>query len=151
MPWRLKSFRVSTSSQPYNPLAYIVHEQLCSGSCITCFLDMNVHAWAHYLDPNALHLLCHTLGSMILSCSPTKANGDQKLMIHSVAQRLVFHATCRATITGHSLGGALATLCTLFLRLKYPNVYMRCVSIGAPLVGNQQFKQLFDMQVGSLH
>lgn len=51
-------------------------------------------------------------------------------------------------VTGHSLGGALATLCALDLKinLKLPDV--RVVSFGSPRVGNYIFAKWFEQEIG---
>ncbi|MCJ8509771.1 lipase family protein [Rhizobium lemnae] len=49
-------------------------------------------------------------------------------------------------VTGHSLGGAIATLFAVKLALKWPNLRSRLkvVTFGAPAVGLMGFKQLVD-------
>ena len=51
-------------------------------------------------------------------------------------------------VSGHSLGGALATLCALDLKinLKLPDV--RVVSFGSPRVGNYVFAKWFEQEIG---
>ncbi|KAL0950173.1 hypothetical protein HGRIS_010166 [Hohenbuehelia grisea] len=53
-------------------------------------------------------------------------------------------------ITGHSLGGALASLEALFLTLNlkdHPDVSIKAVTYGMPRVGNQAFADAFDKLV----
>ena len=47
-------------------------------------------------------------------------------------------------VCGHSLGGALATLCSLHLINEFPEKKIRCYTFGSPRVGNRKFKKLFD-------
>ncbi|CAM9427194.1 unnamed protein product [Chrysoparadoxa australica] len=50
-------------------------------------------------------------------------------------------------ITGHSLGGALATLCALDFSTKFSGAKITMYNYGSPRVGNRAFKQLFDSSV----
>ena len=56
-----------------------------------------------------------------------------------VGQRFIF--------TGHSLGGALATIASLEFALAYPDRDVVCVTFGSPRVGNKTFKEHFDRMV----
>ncbi|KAF8651854.1 hypothetical protein AX16_004628 [Volvariella volvacea WC 439] len=52
------------------------------------------------------------------------------------------------TVVGHSLGGALATLGSLYLRLNLPsNVSVRAVTYGMPRVGNPDFANFYNARV----
>ncbi|KAH7019590.1 Alpha/Beta hydrolase protein, partial [Ilyonectria destructans] len=44
---------------------------------------------------------------------------------------------------GHSLGGALATLCALWCSIRWPNVPITCLTLGSPRVGNAGFAIAF--------
>jgi len=56
-------------------------------------------------------------------------------------------------VTGHSLGGALATLCALDLkrfwsaRPDLPPVPLKCYTVGSPFVGNAEFADYFNRQM----
>ncbi|KAJ6621868.1 Alpha/Beta hydrolase protein [Mycena sp. CBHHK59/15] len=66
--------------------------------------------------------------------------------IQAEVKRLI--AEKGATQVGHSLGGALAELDALSLRLNLPtSVGVNAVTFGTPRVGNQEFVQFFDSQV----
>ncbi|CAM9438289.1 unnamed protein product [Ectocarpus sp. 13 AM-2016] len=51
-------------------------------------------------------------------------------------------------ITGHSLGGALATLATLDHCRRYPKAKVTMYNFGSPRVGNKAFAELYDSFVG---
>ncbi|KAF5695048.1 lipase precursor [Fusarium mundagurra] len=50
----------------------------------------------------------------------------------------------RIEVCGHSLGGALATLCALWCRLQWAHADITCVTLGSPRVGNQGFANEFN-------
>ena len=51
-------------------------------------------------------------------------------------------------VTGHSLGGALATLCALDLKISLGLPDVRVVSFGSPRVGNYIFAKWFEQEIG---
>ncbi|BDA46012.1 probable lipase at C-terminar half [Coccomyxa sp. Obi] len=55
----------------------------------------------------------------------------------------------RVLCTGHSLGGALATLGAAWAAIEYPNADIRCVTFGSPRVANRKFKRAFHALVGT--
>ncbi|KAJ6525303.1 Alpha/Beta hydrolase protein [Mycena vulgaris] len=69
--------------------------------------------------------------------------------IQTEVKRLIAEkGATQVTVVGHSLGGALAELDALSLRLNLPTtVGVNAVTYGTPRVGNQEFVQFFDTQV----
>ncbi|KAK9818390.1 hypothetical protein WJX72_011847 [[Myrmecia] bisecta] len=55
----------------------------------------------------------------------------------------------RVLCTGHSLGGALATLGAAWAAIEYPRADVRCITFGSPRVGNNKFKHAFHKLVGT--
>ena len=55
----------------------------------------------------------------------------------------------RVICTGHSLGGALATLCAPWCAVEYPKADVRCITFGSPRVGAHNrpsaFCQFYDL------
>jgi pimeloyl-ACP methyl ester carboxylesterase len=49
----------------------------------------------------------------------------------------------KVEICGHSLGGALATLCALWCKEHWPQVDTTCVTLGSPRVGDENFAREF--------
>jgi hypothetical protein len=47
-------------------------------------------------------------------------------------------------VTGHSLGGAIATLYAYSIKKHYPNYNVSSTTIGSPRVGNKVFKENYD-------
>ncbi|CAK0771966.1 hypothetical protein CVIRNUC_003915 [Coccomyxa viridis] len=55
----------------------------------------------------------------------------------------------RVICTGHSLGGALATLGAAWSAIEYPDADVRCITFGSPRVANRKFKKAFHGLVGT--
>ncbi|MDM8519968.1 lipase family protein [Anaerolineales bacterium HSG6] len=53
----------------------------------------------------------------------------------------------KITCTGHSLGGALATLCVLDLACNVPNKQVSSYTYGSPKVGGPDFVKLYNQKV----
>ena len=53
----------------------------------------------------------------------------------------------RVICTGHSLGGALATLCALDVQYNFPDKQVSCYTFGSPKVGNSYFKDSYNKRV----
>jgi hypothetical protein len=50
---------------------------------------------------------------------------------------------------GHSLGGALATIGSLYYSFLYPDKDISCVTFGSPRVGDNRFVELFDERISN--
>ena len=50
-------------------------------------------------------------------------------------------------ITGHSLGGALATLCAVDIQFNFPDIKLQVYTSGAPKVGNKAFVRSYNKRV----
>jgi predicted lipase len=48
---------------------------------------------------------------------------------------------------GHSLGGALATIGSLYYSFQYPEKTIACVTFGSPRVGDDTFVEYFDNKI----
>jgi predicted lipase len=57
------------------------------------------------------------------------------------------HSVARVIVTGHSLGGALATLCAVDLQYNFSQVAIEIYTFGAPRVGNDGFSDSFNRRV----
>lgn len=50
---------------------------------------------------------------------------------------------------GHSLGGALATIGSLYYSYLYPSKQISCVTFGSPRVGDERFVSMFDERISN--
>lgn len=58
------------------------------------------------------------------------------------------HAAKSVMVTGHSLGGALATLCAVDVQYNFSNKFtINVYTFGAPRVGNDGFRESFNRRV----
>eukprot|EP01147_Barroeca_monosierra_P006122 gene6122-9182_t len=53
------------------------------------------------------------------------------------------YGSYRILVTGHSLGAALATMCSLDLSIKHPTSSISHYTLGQPRVGNEPFYEFF--------
>jgi hypothetical protein len=67
-----------------------------------------------------------------------------------VRSMLLSYPQARITITGHSLGGAMATLCATELKFNIsPLLNITVITFGSPRVGNLDYAVLFDTLVNA--
>lgn len=58
------------------------------------------------------------------------------------------HAVSRVTVTGHSLGGALAMLCAIDIQYNFSDqIAIDVYTFGAPRVGNDSFRKSFNHRI----
>ncbi|PSB24656.1 lipase family protein [Stenomitos frigidus] len=57
------------------------------------------------------------------------------------------HSVSSVTVTGHSLGGALATLCAVDVQYNFSPVDVELYTFGSPRVGNSGFRDSFNQRV----
>lgn len=75
----------------------------------------------------------------------TSAYLSVREQIHSYLRS---HAASSLTVTGHSLGGALATLCAVDIQYNFSNlVTIDVYTFGSPRVGNNGFRDSFNRRV----
>ncbi|XP_027342005.1 lipase-like PAD4 isoform X1 [Abrus precatorius] len=113
-------------------------------------------------DPNWRNLTAlDSIGGVPMFSSRRNKEGEEPVMVHAGMLNLFFSLfnsfqnqmleivgntdTKSVVITGHSIGGATASLCTLWL-LSYlqsisSSLSILCITYGAPLLGNQSFSQ----------
>ncbi|KAI0076704.1 alpha/beta-hydrolase [Panus rudis PR-1116 ss-1] len=77
------------------------------------------------------------------------AQADTAAAILAETKRLISaKGATTVTLIGHSLGGAIAELDALFMKLNLPSsIHIKAVTFGTPRVGNPAFAQFFDSQV----
>lgn len=54
------------------------------------------------------------------------------------------------TICGHSLGGALSTLCAVDIQYNFPKIKLEVYTSGQPKVGNKAFEESFNRRVPNM-
>lgn len=99
-----------------------------SGGCFCRGFNANV------VEPQAAHP--HAANK------PTRADVNLYTFVQGFIPR-------RILCTGFSLGGGLATVAALWAALTVPTADVRCVTFGAPRVGNSDFADAFVNTVGA--
>ena len=64
---------------------------------------------------------------------------------HNIRSNYAVHK--KIIFTGHSLGGALATISALYFSYLYPDLMIYCITLGSPRVGDTQFVKLFNQRI----
>ena len=57
----------------------------------------------------------------------------------------------KVIFTGHSLGGALATLSSLYFKITNPKLDISCITFGSPRVGDFKFVKLYEKYIKESH
>ncbi|KAH9060447.1 alpha/beta-hydrolase [Lactarius vividus] len=71
-------------------------------------------------------------------------------ILAEVKRLMVEHSSTNVILVGHSLGGALAELDTLFMKVNLPaGTTVRGVTFGTPRVGNPAWATYFDSQIAN--
>lgn len=79
-------------------------------------------------------------------CKPDQPHADLAAVLQQLSGG---RAPTRVICTGHSLGGALATLGASWAALQWAQADVRCITFGSPRVGNKSFKKAFHSLVGT--
>lgn len=105
----------------------------------------NMHYWRTDLSvpfPNATGALVHT--GFVSSYNSSSLRGNITEAMRSLQR---WHPWAPVYIIGHSMGGALATVCALDLKYYFGLHDVRVYTFGSPRVGNDAFVNYFDWQV----
>ncbi len=70
-------------------------------------------------------------------------NENVRERIHSIVEKGAEHVT----LTGHSLGAAMAVLCALDLQYNFPKIDYEVYLYGCPRVGNAAFKRSYNKRL----
>ena len=60
---------------------------------------------------------------------------------------MIPHNSCKITVTGHSLGAALAVLCAIDLQYNFENHDIEVYLFGCPRVGNAAFAKSYNKRI----
>lgn len=74
--------------------------------------------------------------------------GVEGTILSTVKSQLASNPSYRVVVTGHSLGGALASLSAVSLKTGIPNLNLKLYTYGQPRVGNAAFASLVENLVG---
>lgn len=71
-----------------------------------------------------------------------------KTVIDIIDRQLALFPDYSIVVTGHSLGGAIASLCALSLQGTYPDANLKLYTFGQPRTGDADFAQLVESRIG---
>lgn len=89
-------------------------------------------------------------------------NPDSKIRVHKgfinayKSVREIIHKSIKNLnpkyifVCGHSLGGALSTLCAVDIQYNFPQIKLYCYTSGQPMVGNKEFQESFNVRVPNM-
>jgi predicted lipase len=81
----------------------------------------------------------------------TNAQANSAAAVLAAVKRIMSErGVTKATIVGHSLGGAIANLDAIYLKLQIPSLSVKIVTYGQPRVGNQAFADYMDAKFPDL-
>lgn len=67
-----------------------------------------------------------------------------RFAVISAIYKMIWKAQNKSVVfTGHSLGGALATLCGAATKNEFPDLHVSVYTFGSPRVGNKAFTEVF--------
>jgi len=69
-------------------------------------------------------------------------------VLDTVRKEMAARPDYKIVVTGHSLGGAVASMASLSIRAALPNVPMQLFTYGQPRVGNEAFARQVENQIG---
>ena len=75
-------------------------------------------------------------------------NAVSSLIVNTVLEQSRLHPTYSIVITGHSLGGALASLAGVVLKASLPSRDLKVYTFGQPRTGDSAFVRLVEGVVG---
>ncbi|KAG9120259.1 hypothetical protein FRC07_004324 [Ceratobasidium sp. 392] len=70
--------------------------------------------------------------------------------LDAVKKAMSKHGTKQVTLAGHSLGGAISLIDSLFLSINLPDAKIKVVTHGMPRVGNLEFANLVNSKISDL-
>jgi len=65
-----------------------------------------------------------------------------------VAGQLKSYPSYKVVVTGHSLGGAVASLAAVSIKSAHPNVALKLYTYGQPRTGNAAFASYVESKIG---
>ena len=75
--------------------------------------------------------------------------GARHLVLNAWSALQMSYQHYQTVVTGHSLGGALAHLCAIELKTRWPDASVSLYTYGSPRVGNQVFASIVEQSPGS--
>ncbi|QRV73759.1 Lipase (class 3) [Ceratobasidium sp. AG-Ba] len=122
----------------------VVHEGTDPTQFLSLLTDANI-----LTDPLDAKLFPGVSSSVLVHDGFRNAQANSAPQVLAAVKKIIAEkGATKVTTTGHSLGGALATLDALYLKLNLPStIVVKAVTYGQPRVGNQEFANLIDQKI----
>merc|ERR1712224_216326 len=76
-----------------------------------------------------------------------KQYGQIRRKLFETVDHAIINGVNQFIFAGHSLGGAVAEMCTMAIKQRHPTADVQLISFGAPMVGNPTFVKAFDSKI----
>lgn len=129
---------------PTGSSVVVVHEGTDPTKFLSVLTDANL-----FLSPLSTTLFPGVSSAVQVHSGFKTAHAATATTILTIVKQIIAErGATKVTLTGHSLGGAIAALDALYLKLNLPStITIKAVTYGQPRVGNQEFATLIDQKV----
>ncbi|PWN43483.1 alpha/beta-hydrolase [Ceraceosorus guamensis] len=141
------------------PITFVAYDELTNKVVVSHQGTNPTSAESVYIDAQYLPTLPDRRLNGCVDPGSAMHTGFQKAwadtadpILAAVKEQLTAHPGATLLVTGHSLGAALATLDSAYLRCNLPDVPLQTTVLGLPRVGNSKFADSIDrLHNGTFH
>jgi len=129
---------------PTQSAVVVAHQGTDPLQLLSVLTDLNIE----FMKPDPILFPMVPNGVEVHSGFAIEHKKTASLILAEVKDLMAKHSSTHVILVGHSLGGALAELDALFMKLHLPaNTTVQGVTFGTPRVGNAAWATLFDSEV----
>ena len=114
------------------------------------YQDLKTHPTHHWINPSApAENHGYVLGGFYRGLQEILSGKDNSIGLTVLLEELCSASGCTIGVQGHSLGGALAPLLSLYLRERYSFLRVQCNIFAGPTVGDTHFVNYYTKHLGA--
>lgn len=126
--------------------------------------DTQVYIWLNYNEIYISFRGTNSIKDALIDLQIKQTHYKDNIYVHSgfykqykAVEQTIFDSIDKnnniqkINISGHSLGGAIASIASAILSEKYNNIEINCYTFGCPRVGNNNFKKYFKKYVSNYY